>query len=194
MHLLFSTPPRSGIRPAIFFDRDGVINERIVGGYVTEWAQFRFLPGIRESLARLAALGVPIIVVSNQAGVGKGLCSVGSLERITERFVAELASAGARIDAVYYCPHAPAENCDCRKPRCGLLRQAGREWRIDMGRSVLVGDSWTDVQAARSAGCKAVLLASGDGQTGAADGVITVGKAAEIADSARQLLGSRVDE
>jgi D-sedoheptulose 7-phosphate isomerase len=158
MRILFSELPESGDRPAIFLDRDGVINERIPGGYVTSWDQFRFIDGIVETVASLAGLGLPVIVISNQACVGKGLIDELRLESITRRFVAALQLAGGRVDAVYYCPHRPDESCGCRKPRPGLLEQASRDWRIDLGQSVLVGDSATDLDAAATVGCRAVLF------------------------------------
>jgi len=158
MRLLFSHRPVSGVTAGIFLDRDGVINEQIAEGYVTRWREFRFVPGIFEALAGLADLGVPVIVVSNQAAVEKGLVTRAELEQITRRFVGCLRRKGARIDAVYYCPHVPGRRCSCRKPQPGLLGIAAREWRLDLGSSVLVGDSAVDVQAAHAAGCSALLI------------------------------------
>lgn len=174
------------MRPAIFFDRDGVINERIVGGYVTEWSQFQFVSGIRAAMTTLSEIGLPVIVVSNQAGIGKGLLSRSVLGDITNRFVAALRLERARVDAVYYCPHAAEDGCWCRKPRIGLIRQAAAEWRIDLDRSVLIGDSPTDVEAANTAHCGAILL-SPDGESSAGGrpwrdvAVTTVQKPSEIA-------------
>jgi D-glycero-D-manno-heptose 1,7-bisphosphate phosphatase len=147
-----------GRRPAIFLDRDGVINERVVGGYVTNWSEFRFLSGVGPVLRELRRFRLPLIVVSNQAGVGKGLMTRGALACITERFVAHLARAAVPIAAVYYCPHTPDAGCRCRKPRPGLLLRAARDWRIHLGRSILIGDSPSDVEAARAAGCQSILF------------------------------------
>ena len=160
MRLIFTKPPDCGIRPAIFLDRDGVINQRIQGGYVTERRQFKFLPGIKETLASLSELRIPIIVISNQAAIGKGMLDASVLAEMTRRFVSLLATAGARIDAVYYCPHTPEAECPCRKPRPALLKQAARDWRLDLTLSILVGDSVSDLEAARAVGCQAVFLAS----------------------------------
>jgi D-glycero-D-manno-heptose 1,7-bisphosphate phosphatase len=154
----FGDPPPRATRPAIFLDRDGVINERIVGGYVTSWGQFRFLEGSIAMLRELGRFKLPLIVVSNQAGVGKGLMSRANLARITERFVSRLRRAGASIAAVYYCPHTADAGCRCRKPRPGLLLQAARDWRIDLGHSILIGDSPSDIEAARAAGCRSILF------------------------------------
>jgi len=158
LRFLFSNPLTTATRAAIFLDRDGVINRRIVGGYVCHWTQFKFVPGIKDALSQLSRLSLPMIVVSNQAGVAKGLVSQDSLREITERFVAALTRAGSHINAVYYCPHDQYDNCRCRKPHPGLLEQAAADWRLDLASSVLIGDSLSDVQAANAAGCPAILL------------------------------------
>jgi histidinol-phosphate phosphatase family protein len=151
-------PVPSASRPGLFLDRDGVINERIFGSYVTNWSEFKFTPGIVSALGQVSTLQLPIIVVSNQAGVGKNLVTKDQLAEITQRFVGELAAAGARIDAVYYCPHRPDENCRCRKPATGLLTRAAADWNIDLRRSVLIGDSQSDLAAATSVGCKSLYF------------------------------------
>jgi len=158
MRFLFSDPPSTGLRPGILLDRDGVINERVRDGYVTQWSEFCFVPGIVDILATLSKTSLPIIVVSNQAGVGKGLIKRSDLTELTLRFVDLLKQASARIDAVYYCPHVAEQGCICRKPREGLLRRAAQDWRIDLRNSVLVGDSVTDAEAAHAVDCKAILL------------------------------------
>ena len=161
MNLPFHNPPRWGRRPAIFLDRDGVLNERILGGYVANWTEFRFLDGIVPVLRSLSRLHLPMIVVSNQSGVEKGLVGRVSLRQITARFVNQLARHGARIDAVYYCPHTDEQACSCRKPKPGLLLQAARDYRIDLSRSVMVGDSPSDIDAAVAAGCQGIYLDHG---------------------------------
>ena len=161
LRFLFTAPPSIGRRPAIFLDRDGVINERIVDGYVTNWQEFRFVDSAVSVLRDLARLRVPTLVISNQSGVGRGLVSRGTLRQITQRFVAALERRGGRIDGVYYCPHRPDEGCPCRKPRPGLLFRAARDWRIDLGASVMIGDTVGDVQAAQAAGCRSILIDPG---------------------------------
>ena len=155
--LFFSKIDRRGASPAIFLDRDGVINRRIEDGYVTKWSEFKFIPGIRGAISELSALKLPIIVVSNQAGVGKGLLPGSRLVSITKRFVTVLRRAGARIDAVYYCPHMASQKCSCRKPKAGLLRRAAADWGLELKKSILVGDSPSDARAAKAAGCRSVL-------------------------------------
>ena len=147
--------------PAIFIDRDGVINCRRPGDYVLDWSQFVFVPGIREALKQLSSLGLPMIVISNQAAVGKGLLDPAGLDEITARMNAALVADGTSLAAAYYCPHKIADDCPCRKPKAALLFSAAADFNIDLGRSVFIGDSETDVQAARAAGCTPLLLGAG---------------------------------
>lgn len=158
----FSEPKAGAAGPGILLDRDGVINQQVTGTYVTRLSEFHFVPGIVDALTELSRLPVPIIVVSNQAGIGKGMFTPGDLEEITHGFVARLNSAGARIDAAYYCPHAPGDGCECRKPRHGLLMAAARDWKLDLSRSVFVGDSPSDADAGKAAGCRTVLVTGPD--------------------------------
>jgi D-glycero-D-manno-heptose 1,7-bisphosphate phosphatase len=161
LRILFSEVDKSVRRPAIFIDRDGVINLLRPSDYVLDWSQFVFVPGIREALKQLASLGLPMIVISNQAAVGKGLLDTAGLEEITSKMYQELAHDGTFLTAAYYCPHRPDENCPCRKPKPALLQAAAADLNLDLTRSIFVGDAETDVEAARAAGCKPVLLGSG---------------------------------
>jgi D-glycero-D-manno-heptose 1,7-bisphosphate phosphatase len=158
LRFLFRELPAHGRRPAIFLDRDGVINERIVDGYVSAWHEFCFLQDAQIALRETARLRLPVLVVSNQSGVGRGLVARQALREITRRFVESVERHGGRIDGVYYCPHRPDEDCPCRKPKPGLLLQAARDWRIDLLASVMVGDTESDIEAARRAGCRSILL------------------------------------
>lgn len=142
----------------ILLDRDGVINRRVHKGYVTTWNQFRFLPGALESLRRLAEAGFLPIVVSNQAGVGKGRMTQAALSEVTSRFIRKVAACGGRIHRVYYCTHRKEDRCLCRKPRPGLLLQAQRENHFDLARTYFIGDSVSDMIAAERAGCPAILI------------------------------------
>jgi D-glycero-D-manno-heptose 1,7-bisphosphate phosphatase len=137
--------------PAVFLDRDGVIIENRAE-YVRRWADVAFLPGALAALARLAHSSFPIIIVTNQSAVGRGLLPLAEAEAINGRIVATVSAAGGRIDAVYMCPHTPADDCPCRKPRPGMLLQAARERGLELGRSLLIGDSISDLLAARAAG------------------------------------------
>lgn len=147
-------------RPAVFLDRDGVINADPVE-FVTRPEELRLLPASAQAIARLNTLGVPVIVCSNQSGVAKGLYTLDDLQRISERLQEMLSEYNAHIDAFYYCPHDDADGCECRKPKPGLLLRAAREHRIARERSVFVGDSWRDIIAGRAASVKTVLVLSG---------------------------------
>jgi D-glycero-D-manno-heptose 1,7-bisphosphate phosphatase len=144
--------------PAVFIDRDGVINCRRPDDYVLDWSQFIFVPGIRDALKQLSSLGLPMIIISNQAAVGKGLLDTAGLEEITNKMHQVLTGDGTFLAAAYYCTHKPDENCVCRKPKPALLFAAATDFNIDLRRSVFIGDSETDMQAARFAGCASVLF------------------------------------
>jgi len=156
---------------AAFLDRDGVINRRAPEGqYVTRWEEMHVLPDADKAIALLNRAGFRVIVVSNQRCVAKGLVTPREMESMHERMRAALARAGATIDAVYYCPHEVQPPCICRKPKPGLLLNASRMHDIDLTASWMIGDSDSDVEAGRNAGCKTALLVNGDPtHTGNAD-------------------------
>jgi histidinol-phosphate phosphatase family protein len=160
LEIVYSKKASSGRGPAIFLDRDGVINVRRPGDYVLDWSQFEFVPGIQAALKQLSSLNLPMILVSNQAGVGKGLLDAAKLEEITRRMQKELLAGGVSLTAAFYCTHRADENCDCRKPQPGMLVRAAREFDIDLEHSIFIGDSASDVEAAFAAGCKPVLFGS----------------------------------
>jgi D-glycero-D-manno-heptose 1,7-bisphosphate phosphatase len=149
------------MKKAAFLDRDGVINRKAPdGGYITRWEDFQILPGVSEAIALLNATGFQVIVASNQRGVAKGLYSIAALDEIHSQMRRALASGNARVDAVYYCPHDIFPPCTCRKPAPGMLLTAAIEHNIDLANSWMIGDSSTDVEAGKRAGCKSILLAS----------------------------------
>jgi D-glycero-D-manno-heptose 1,7-bisphosphate phosphatase len=158
LRILFSSESSSIDGPAIFIDRDGVINRRRPGDYVLDRSQFVFLPGIRSALKQLSSLGLPLIVISNQAAVGKGLLDPSGLEEITTYMYQTLLSDEVFLFAAYYCIHRSNEDCICRKPKPGLLLRAAKDFNIDLSRSIFIGDSDTDLQAAQAAGCTPVLF------------------------------------
>jgi len=144
----------------VLLDRDGVINQRIVGGYVTRWDQFIFLPGALDGLRLLTENNFQVIVVSNQAGVGKGLMTAADLQEITRRFVKEVEAQGGRICSVYYCTHRAEDNCPCRKPKPGLLLEAQAEHHFAFADTFLIGDSESDLLAAHAVGCPAIMVSN----------------------------------
>jgi D-glycero-D-manno-heptose 1,7-bisphosphate phosphatase len=145
---------------AILLDRDGVIN-RERADYVKSWAEFEFLPGALPALCQLATLSIPILVVSNQSAIGRGLVSWAEVAQIHRRAAVWIAQAGGRIDDFFVCPHRPDEDCACRKPRPGLLQQAAAAYGLDLTDCLFVGDSVTDVQAAQAVGCPTILVQTG---------------------------------
>lgn len=149
-------------RGAIFLDRDGVINADRPD-YVKSWEEFTLLPGALEALRELARLRWPIVVITNQAAIGRGLVSFEVVESINRRLMALVAEAGGHIEAVAWCPHRPEEQCGCRKPQPGLLRYAAEALQLDLRRSYLVGDAESDIAAGMAAGCKTLLVLTGRG-------------------------------
>lgn len=142
----------------VLLDRDGVINQRMPGGYVTSWNQFQFLPRVLEGLRLLADHGYAAIVLSNQACVGEGLLSSKDLDVITHRFMLEVALSGGNVAQVYYCRHSSQDECGCRKPRAGLLHRAYLEHRFAPETTYFVGDCPGDRRAADEAGCPMILI------------------------------------
>lgn len=147
---------------AIFLDRDGVIN-RYPGdnNYVASLKEFRFLRGALTAIKTLSGAGFKIFVISNQAGVAKGLYTKETLKKITDYLLKEVKNAGAKIDKILYCTHLEEQNCHCRKPKDGLLRKAVKRYRVDLNHCYFIGDSLLDIKAGKSFGCKTVLVLSG---------------------------------
>jgi D-glycero-D-manno-heptose 1,7-bisphosphate phosphatase len=152
------------MKAAIFLDRDGVVIENR-DGYVRSWSDVEFLPGALNALARLNSTLFKIVLVSNQSAVGRGLLTLEMALELHERIVAKVRDAGGRVDDSFLCPHAPWEDCQCRKPQPGLLFQAARKHGLDLGRSYMVGDALSDIQAGRFAGVsRLVLVLTGRGK------------------------------
>lgn len=145
-------------RPAVFLDRDGVLNVYLPGDYVKSPAELRLLPGIGKAVRRVNEADIPVFVISNQQGVAKGLMSDADLAAVDAALHEGLKAEGGHIEKSYYCPHASSALCECRKPQAGMLLQAARENDLDLSRSVFIGDTETDAQAARTAGVKAFVL------------------------------------
>jgi D-glycero-D-manno-heptose 1,7-bisphosphate phosphatase len=154
----------SARRPAAFLDRDGTLNERPPEHeYVTRVEDFRLLPGAVEAMASLASCGYELVVVSNQRGLARGLVTEEVLREIEEVLQGALEPHGARIAGFHYCPHELEENCECRKPKPGLLLDAAAERDLDLGASWMLGDSDSDVAAGAAAGCRTAYLGDDPG-------------------------------
>lgn len=149
-----------GSLKVVLLDRDGVLNADRED-YVKTPEEFRILPGAAEAVARLNRAGYSVAVVSNQAGVPKGLLSEDALWEITSLLRQEVEKAGGEIDGVYYCLHRNEDRCGCRKPQPGLILRACADFGVSPTECVLVGDAERDVKAARAAGCRSVLVLTG---------------------------------
>jgi D-glycero-D-manno-heptose 1,7-bisphosphate phosphatase len=159
----------SGARRAVFIDRDGTISEEV--GYVNHVSRYRVFPFAAEAVRALNDAGWLAILVTNQAGVARGYFEEEMIGRVHGVLSEELERSGARLDAVYYCPHHPSVgeppyrlDCDCRKPRPGLIRRAAEELGIDLRRSWMVGDRYSDTELARNAGTRAAFVLTGYGR------------------------------
>jgi D-glycero-D-manno-heptose 1,7-bisphosphate phosphatase len=150
------TPP---LRPAVFLDRDGVLNRALVRDGVPhpprDLAEFELLPGVPEALARLSAAGFALVVVTNQPDVARGSQTRAGVEELNDRVRATLP-----VLDVLTCFHDNADGCACRKPKPGLLLEAAGRWHLDLAHSFMVGDRWSDVVAGQAAGCRTVLIAT----------------------------------
>ncbi|MGB9612601.1 MAG: D-glycero-beta-D-manno-heptose 1,7-bisphosphate 7-phosphatase [Candidatus Margulisiibacteriota bacterium] len=154
---------------AVFLDRDGTIVEDV--GYLNRPDQIKFIPGAIKAIKMLNQAGYKVVVISNQAGVAKGLITEDMLQTIDKVLHKFILNGGAHLDGVYYCPHHPEEGvypyrqaCECRKPHPGLIKRAHRDLNIDLSSSFMVGDKATDIEAGKNAGTKTILVLSGRGQ------------------------------
>jgi D-glycero-D-manno-heptose 1,7-bisphosphate phosphatase len=156
-------------RRAVFIDRDGTISEEV--GYVNHPSRYRVFPFAPEAIRLLNEAGWLALLVTNQAGVARGYFREDVITAVHDLLARELGRQGARLDAVYYCPHHPSvgeppyrADCDCRKPKPGLITRAAAEHDIDLARSWMVGDRYGDVELARNAGTRAALVLTGYGR------------------------------
>ena len=148
---------------ALFLDRDGVIIENRPD-YVRSWKDVLIYPKSIEALLKIKSSEFKIVIITNQSAVGRGMISLQTAQQINTCLIDKIESAGVRIDAVFMCPHAPQDNCSCRKPRPGLIQQAESSLNLDLSRSILVGDALSDILAGQSAGVgKNVLVRTGRG-------------------------------
>lgn len=154
---------------AVFIDRDGTISEEV--GYVNHVSRFRLFPYSATAVKILNENGWLAILTTNQAGVARGYFAETVIEQVHEKLTSELASAGAKLDAIYYCSHHPTVgeppyrmDCDCRKPKPGLILRAVADFNIDLSQSWMIGDRYSDVEMARNAGVHSAFLLSGYGR------------------------------
>jgi D,D-heptose 1,7-bisphosphate phosphatase len=141
---------------AVFIDRDGTIN--IDGPYLADPDKFQMYPGVGEGVGTLRKYGFKIIVITNQSGIGRGYFTEKDLLKIHEKMKKEFQRFHTKIDGIYYCPHRPDENCECRKPKTKLFEQAIYDHNIDVKKSYMIGDKMQDVEAGKKMGVKTILI------------------------------------
>jgi D-glycero-D-manno-heptose 1,7-bisphosphate phosphatase len=153
--------PESPLR-AVFLDRDGTIAEEV--GYANHISRFQIYPFAPAAIRRLNEAQIPVIVVTNQSGVSRGYFPETLVEQIHKKMICELASAGAHVDGIYYCPHQRADACECRKPLPGMLERAARDHNLKLQGSVVVGDRYSDVALAHAIGARSFFVLTGYGR------------------------------
>ncbi|RJQ66791.1 MAG: HAD family hydrolase [Desulfobacteraceae bacterium] len=156
-------------QPAVFIDRDGTINEQM--GYINHLSRFHLLPRAAAAIKLLNDKRIPVIVVTNQSGVARGYFPYSLVDEIHQEMAERLARQGAHIDAIYVCPHHPEakskelrQTCTCRKPRPGLFDRAATDLNLELDRSYVIGDRWSDMEAAANCGAKGILVLTGYGK------------------------------
>lgn len=156
-------------RPAVFLDRDGTINEQM--GYINHITRFKLLPGVAQAIRTLNEHWLPVVVVTNQSGLARGYFPESLLDEVHQEMSYRLALEGAHIDGLYVCPHHPEAKeerfriaCNCRKPKTGLLEQAAIDLHLDLQRSFVVGDRWSDLRCGAAVGATTILVLTGYGR------------------------------
>jgi D-glycero-D-manno-heptose 1,7-bisphosphate phosphatase len=152
----------------VILDRDGVINEES-DQFIKSPSEWTPIPGSLHAISRLNKAGYRVAVATNQEAVSRGLFDAATLQKIHGKMHQAVTSAGGRLDAIYFCPHALEVACDCRKPRPGMLIDCMKRFEAEASEVAVVGDSWRDVAAAHSAGCKPILVRTGNGAKAIAD-------------------------
>lgn len=160
----------SPLNAALFLDRDGTVN--VERGYLADPRDVELLPGAADAIRAANEFGIPVIIITNQAGVARGFHSEAAVVSVNKRLEQLLNEQGARIDAVYYCPHHPEAGnppyrivCTCRKPKTGMLKMAEKSHGINLAASFVVGDKCSDIETGKNGGCGTVLVLTGYGRT-----------------------------
>jgi D-glycero-D-manno-heptose 1,7-bisphosphate phosphatase len=151
-------PPRQ----AAFLDRDGTICEEM--GYVNHVDRLQIFPFAAAAIRQLNEARVPVIVVTNQSGVARDIFPESLVHQVHKKMISELSAGGARVDAIYFCPHKTEDACECRKPNPGLLEHAAREHALDLSASWVVGDRYADLEMGHAAGSRGILVMTGYGR------------------------------
>jgi D-glycero-D-manno-heptose 1,7-bisphosphate phosphatase len=172
----------------VILDRDGTINQDS-DQYIKSPAEWRPIPGSLEAIARLAQYGWRVVVATNQSGIARGLFDMSTLNAIHSEMHRAVGQAGGRIDAIFFCPHAADSNCECRKPKPGLLHEIAARFGVELDGVPMVGDSLRDLEAAAAAGAQPWLVLTGNGKKTRAAGGLPPGTeiAADLAAIAARL-------
>ena len=152
------------LRKAVFLDRDGTICEEM--GYVNHIDRLRIFPFAAGAIRQLNEAEIPVIVVTNQSGIARNIFPESLVQQVHKKMISELATGGAWIDGIYFCPHKFEDACECRKPNPGLLERAAREHSLDLAASWVVGDRYADLEMAHAAGGRGILVMTGYGRGG----------------------------
>ncbi len=174
----------------VILDRDGVINFDSAQ-FIKSPAEWKPIPGSLEAIARLNQNGYKVVVATNQSGVGRGLFDMETLNSIHTKMHKALFTVGGRVDAIFYCPHAADSACDCRKPKPGMFKRIAETLNADLKGVPAIGDSLRDLQAAVAAGCKPILVHTGNGEKTKAEGNLPEGtqEFGDLAAAVTALLG-----
>lgn len=173
----------------VIMDRDGVINQESAA-YIKSPEEWIPISGSLEAIARLNKAGFVVVIASNQSGVGRGLFSLKTLEAIHARMQSALGAVGGHLDGIFFCPHKPEDDCDCRKPKTGLFRQIAEHFHIGLEGVPFIGDSPRDITVARAVGARPILVRTGDGERTLRQMPETVGVEvyADLAEAASKLI------
>jgi D-glycero-D-manno-heptose 1,7-bisphosphate phosphatase len=155
-------PEARALRRAAFLDRDGTICEEM--GYVNHVDRLQIFPFAAAAIRQLNDARIPVIVVTNQSGVARDIFPESLVHQVHQKMIAELSAGGARVDAIYFCPHKTEDACECRKPNPGLLERAAREHALDLSASWVVGDRYADLEMGHAAGARGILVMTGYGR------------------------------
>jgi len=149
------------MKPAVFLDRDGTINEQM--GYINHISRFKLLPKVADAIRMLNENNYLVVVVTNQSGPARGYFPIELVHEVNSYMQELLRKEGANIDAVYFCPHLPEDGCNCRKPKTGMIDMACRDLDIDLSHSYMIGDMCDDIELAKNAGIKGIMVKTGYG-------------------------------
>ena len=147
----------------VILDRDGVINQDSEQ-FIKNPGEWKPIPGSLEAIARLNHMGYRVVIASNQSGIGRGLFDMDALNAINDKMYRALTHVGGRVDALFYCPHAADANCECRKPKPGMLIDIGQRFNVDLTGVPAIGDALRDLQAAQTVGAQPMLVLTGKGK------------------------------